>query len=66
MRKAKASLTVDNVALMVSTEDLCKMLCCGRPSAVRIGQEAEARIQTGRRVFWNVSKIRKYLDSVSS
>lgn len=41
------------------------MLGCGRKGAVDIGTAAEAKVQIGRRVFWNVGKIQKYLDAIS-
>ena len=49
----------------VDTQELQQMLGCGRKSAVDIGTAAEARINIGRRVLWNVSKIQKYLDEIS-
>ena len=60
--KAK-SLRRETVA--VSTEGLKEMLSCGYQSAVEIGTQAHARIQIGRRVLWNVSKIQRYLDEIS-
>ncbi|MEE1314097.1 MAG: hypothetical protein UHS41_10320 [Lachnospiraceae bacterium] len=54
-----------NTKILVDTLGLQEMLCAGRPSAVRIGTEAGARVQAGRRVFWNVKKIQKYLDAIS-
>ena len=52
--------------LTVNTISLVSMLDCGRASAVRIGMEAGARIQIGKRVLWNVEKIRTYLDSCAT
>ena len=54
------------VKLTVTTEDLQKLLGCGRKSAVDSGEMAEARIQLGRRVLWNVEKIKTYLNLISS
>lgn len=51
--------------IAVTTYELQEILSCGRATAVKIGTEAEARIQFGRRVLWNIEKIRAYLDSVS-
>ncbi len=51
--------------LLVNTENLQKILQCGRVTAIEIGTQAEARIQVGRRVLWNVEKIKKFLDLVS-
>lgn len=49
-------------ALMITTEQLMAKLNCGYRSAVQIGTEAKARIYVGRRVWYNVSKIEKYLE----
>lgn len=57
----------DTVArLTVTTEELQTLLGCGRKSAVDIGELAEAKIQLGRRVLWNVEKIKTYLNLISS
>lgn len=50
---------------LLDSQELQIMLCCGRVSAVKIGEAAGARVQIGRRVLWNVSKIQKYLDEIS-
>lgn len=55
-----------NDKIAITTEELQSMLSCGRSSAVQIGQMAEARIQIGKRVFWNVKKIREYIDLISA
>ena len=52
--------------LTVTTEELQVLLGCGRKSAVDIGELAEAKIQLGRRVLWNVEKIKIYLNLISS
>lgn len=51
--------------LAVDTKELQSMLCCGRDTAVKIGLEANARLQFGKRVLWNVAKVQGYLDRVS-
>ena len=45
--------------LAVTTERLQNILDCGRPTAVEIGTLAKARVEVGRRVLWNVSKVQK-------
>lgn len=50
---------------VVDTAELQEMLSSGRKTALRVGMAAGARIQVGRRVLWNVSKVQKYLDSIS-
>lgn len=52
--------------LTVTTEELQAMLSCGRKSAVDIGELAEAKIQLGRRVLWNVEKVKTYLNLISA
>lgn len=49
----------------VNTPTLMELLDCGRASALQIGIAAGARIQIGKRVLWNLPKIRRYLDSIS-
>ncbi len=57
-RKSENVLTVD-------VETLAGMLNCGRVTAAKIGSEAGARIQIGRRVLYKVSLIENYLNSLS-
>lgn len=51
--------------IAITTEELQSMLSCGRYSAVQIGEAAEARVQIGKRIFWNVGKIKSYVNSIS-
>ena len=60
----KSEMVINQVA--VTTENLQNILDCGRPTAVEIGTLAKARVEIGRRVLWNISKIQKYLDSIST
>lgn len=55
----------DLTRIAVSTEGLMQILSCGYASAVKIGSDAGARIQIGRRVIWNVKKVQDYLDRVA-
>ena len=50
----------------VDTDGLRDLLSCGRETAVKIGTDAQARVQIGRRVLWNVNMIQKYLDAIST
>lgn len=52
--------------LTVTTDELQSLLGCGRKSAVDIGEMAEARIQLGKRVLWNIEKVRIYLNLISA
>ena len=51
--------------IAITTEELQSMLSCGRYSAVQIVEAAEARVQIGKRIFWNVEKIKSYVNSIS-
>lgn len=66
MRATKQFNTVDaQNKIAITTGELQAMLSCGRHSAVQIGDAAEARIQIGKRVFWNVEKVKTYVDLIS-
>ncbi len=60
----KREMVINQVA--VTTENLQNILDCGRPTAIEIGTLAKARVEIGRRVLWNVSKVQKYLDSIAT
>lgn len=62
----KKTLNRDNKEFMtVNAETLAGMLDCGRATAVKIGTDAGARIQIGRRTLYKVSIVNKYLDALS-
>ena len=65
MRATKKSEMVMN-QVAVTTENLQNILDCGRPTAVEIGTLAKARVEIGRHVLWNVSKVQKYLDTIAT
>ena len=56
--KAENRLTVD-------IEGLMAMLSCGEVTAKKIADYAEARVIVGRRVLYNVDKIKKYIDAMA-
>ena len=62
-------MRTDNItsidSLAVSTPMLMKMLNCGKPTAIKIGTEAGAKIVIGRKILWNPRIIRRYLDDIS-
>ena len=63
MRATKQFNNVDTQSkITINTDELQAMLSCGRYSAIQIG---EARIQIGKRIFWNVEKIKSYINSIS-
>lgn len=50
--------------LAVSADTLAAMLDCGRPTAMRIGNDSGAKISIGRRTLYKVSTVEKYLESI--
>lgn len=62
----KLTLPPDRQRITVTTEELQAMLSCGRKTAVDIGELAEARVQIGKRVLWNVEKVKAYINLKSS
>ena len=51
--------------LTVAVERLVAMLSCGEVTAKKIADYAEARVVVGRRVLYNVDKIKKYIDAMA-
>ena len=49
----------------ITTQELQFYTGAGKETAIKIGIAAGARIKIGRRVLWNVEKVRRYLDEVS-
>lgn len=65
MRKTTESQLELNYRILISTADLQELLSCGRSTTIKIGTEAEARVQIGKRVLWNREKVQKYLNERS-
>lgn len=62
----KKTLNRDNERLLtVNADTLAGMLNCGRATAVKIGTDAGAKIQIGRRTLYKVSIIEKYLEAIA-
>ncbi len=66
MKKTKKyEITEDR--LLVDLKDLMRLCGCGQTSALDIARSAEATVRVGdRRVFFNLNKIKAYIDSISS
>lgn len=63
MKKTKFEC-VEN-PIMVNVEQLQARLNCGYKTAVQIGIKAKARVHEGRRVWYNINKVEKYLDKIA-
>ena len=64
-KTSRKTLQLSN-RLTANTDSLAEYRDCGRTTAVKIGEAAGAKIQIGKRVLWNVSKVQTYLDSLSA
>lgn len=53
------------IHLLTNTQGLMKILSCGKPTAIKIGQEAQAKICIGRKILWNIDKVRQYLNEIA-
>lgn len=62
MNNTVVSLDTPTATLTVSTRGLMALLDCGKPTAIRIGTEAGAKIVVGRRILWNVQAVQRYLN----
>lgn len=51
-----------SATLTVSTRGLMALLNCGKPTAIKIGTAAQAKVVVGRRILWNVQAVRRYLN----
>ena len=66
MRTTKTNEEARNIdKICVTTEGLQDLLDCGRATAVQIGGQAGARIEVGKRLLWNVSKVQSYIDRLA-
>ena len=61
---ASSALNTEQL-LTVDTPTLCKLLCCGRYTAIQIGDLAHARIVTNSRVLWSVQRIKEYVYKIA-
>jgi hypothetical protein len=60
----KTRLRKTDQIIAVDIEKLAGMLSCGRATARKIGEQAGARIEIGRRVLYSVDAVIKYLETL--
>ena len=65
IEKCNQKVECTDNGLTVDIEGLMAMLSCGEVTAKKIADYAEARVIVGRRVLYNVDKIKKYLDAMA-
>ena len=61
----KTKTTNNTNCMAVDINKLQEMLGVGKNTADKIGKDAGAVIHVGRRKLFNVSKIQKYIDSIT-
>lgn len=54
-----------DIKITVDINGLAAMLSCGHATARKIGEQAGARVEIGRRVLYMVDKVYKYLDALA-
>lgn len=64
MNNTNLSLPLQN-SLAINTSTLMKLLNCGKPTAIKIGTSAGAKICIGRKILWNTRIIQQYLDTIA-
>lgn len=60
----KTRLRKTDQIIAVDIEKLAGMLSCGLATARKIGEQAGARIEIGRRVLYSVDAVKKYLETL--
>lgn len=63
-KKPEKPIADINQQILVNTRDLMRMLSLGRPSAITLGEKAEAKVSCGRKVMWNVERVREYINGM--
>ena len=54
-----------DIKITVDINGLAAMLSCGHATARKIGEQAGARVEIGRRMLYMVDKVYKYLDALA-
>lgn len=66
MNKTKEYENMNIEKMVVTTDELAKILGCGVATAKRVGEESKARLDFGvRRTLWHVEKVQEYLRSIA-
>ena len=52
--------------LLITLNDLAGMLSCGLPTARKVADDADARVEIGDRVLYSLEKIEKHLRDIGA
>lgn len=55
-----------NECFLLDTQMLCQWLNLGRNTAIKIGNQANAKFIVGKSVRWKKKRIEDYLDSINT
>ncbi len=55
-----------NDKIMVDTANLMLLLDCGKHTAIKLGHQANACVRLERKLFWNVRRIKEYIDNITA
>ena len=61
--KNNTATVSENEQALVDTKGLRKMLNCGHATAVKIGEQAHAKVKIGKRVLWHKKAVLDFLES---
>lgn len=65
MRKTKKTQESIENQILLDTNELRELLSCGKYTAVKIGEAAQAKVKIGKRVLWNKALIQSYVDEIA-
>lgn len=65
MRKTKKTQESIENQILLDTNELRELLSCGKYTAVKIGEAAQAKVKIGKRVLWNKTLIQSYVDEIA-
>jgi len=65
MQKTAESFLNVEQRILLATSDLQSLLSCGYSSAIKLGNNAHAKVKIGKRVLWNRQKIEAYLNDIT-
>ena len=51
--------------IAITIHELMEIMSCGRATAAKIGENAHASINFGKRKLYNLDKIQEYINSIT-
>lgn len=60
MRKTSESTCKIQERILLTTKEMQNLFGCGRAAAIRLGEDANARVDVGKRVFWNKARLKAF------